>query len=87
MLSCMHISMVKTLVCCLLMICFSAGRYTGSYRIPVFIFLMIFIFKIPQYRYHLNSVRNAATEGSLFTVAFWRGYSLLLSVKVPKLKH
>ncbi len=27
----------------------SAGRYTSSYRIPVFIFVMIWIFKIPQY--------------------------------------
>ncbi len=71
----------------MIVMCCSAGRYTGSYRIPVFIFLMILIFKIPQYRCHLNNVRNAATEGSLFTVAFWRGYSLLLSVKVPKLKH
>ncbi len=39
--------------------CWCAGRYTGSYRIPVFIFLMIWIFKIPQYRCHLNNVRNA----------------------------
>ncbi len=37
----------------------SAGRYTGSYRIPVFIFLTILIFKIPQYRCHLNNVWNA----------------------------
>ncbi len=37
----------------------SAGRYTGSYRIPVFNFLTIWIFKIPQYRCHLNNVRNA----------------------------
>ncbi len=35
---------------------YSAGRYTGSYRIPVFIFLTILIFKIPQYRCHLNNV-------------------------------
>lgn len=28
----------------------SAGRYTGSYRILVFIFLMIVIFHIPQYQ-------------------------------------
>ncbi len=39
--------------------CTSAGRYTGSYRIPVFIFLTILIFKIPQYRCHLNNVWNA----------------------------
>ncbi len=46
----------------------SAGRYTGSYRIPVFIFLMIWIFKIPQYRCHLNNVRNATLiEGGLFS--------------------
>ncbi len=47
----------------------SAGRYTGSYRIPVFIFLTIFIFKIPQYRCHLNNVRNATLlERGLFSL-------------------
>ncbi len=47
----------------------SAGRYTGSYRIPVFIFLMIWIFKIPQYRCHLNKVRNATLfEGGHFSL-------------------
>ncbi len=47
----------------------SAGRYTGSYRIPVFIFLMIWIFKIPQYRCHLNNVRNATLlERGLFSL-------------------
>ncbi len=47
----------------------SAGRYTGSYRIPVFIFLMIYIFKIPQYRCHLNNVRNATLlERGLFSL-------------------
>ncbi len=51
------------------MICISAGRYTGSYRIPVFIFLMIWIFKIPRYRCHLNNVRNATLfEGGLFSL-------------------
>ncbi len=40
-------------------VCDRAGRYTGSYRIPVFIFLTIWIFKIPQYRCHLNNVWNA----------------------------
>ncbi len=45
----------------------SAGRYTGSYRIPVFIFLMISIFKIPQYWCHLNGVQNATLlERGLF---------------------
>ncbi len=35
------------------------------YRIPVFIFLMILIFKIPQY--HLKNVRNATLlERGLF---------------------
>ncbi len=44
----------------------SAGGYTGSYRIPVFIFLMICIFKIPQC--HLNNVRNATLlERGLFS--------------------
>ncbi len=47
----------------------SAGRYTGSYRIPVFIFLMIWIFKIPQYRYYLNNVWNATLlERGLFSL-------------------
>ncbi len=47
----------------------SAGRYTGSYRIPVFIFIMIWIFKIPQYRCHLNNVRNATLlERGLFSL-------------------
>ncbi len=47
----------------------SAGRYTGSYRIPVFIFLMIWIFKIPQYRCHLNNVWNATLlESGLFSL-------------------
>ncbi len=47
----------------------SAGRYTGSYRIPVFIFLMIWIFKIPQYRCHLNNVWNATLlERGLFSL-------------------
>ncbi len=47
----------------------SAGRYTGSYRIPVFIFLMIWIFKIPPYRCHLNKVRNATLlERGLFSL-------------------
>ncbi len=47
----------------------SAGRYTGSYRIPVFIFLTIWIFKIPQYRCHLNNVWNATLlEGGLFSL-------------------
>ncbi len=47
----------------------SAGRYTGSYRIPVFIFLTIWIFKIPQYRCHLNNVLNAALlERGLFSL-------------------
>ncbi len=36
----------------------SAGQCTGSYRILVFIFLMIWIFKILQYRCHLNNFRN-----------------------------
>ncbi len=46
----------------------SAGRYTGSYRIPVFIFLTIWIFKIPQYRCHLNNVWNATLlERGLFS--------------------
>ncbi len=48
---------------------FSAGRYTGSYRIPVFIFLTIWIFKIPQYRFHLNNVWNATLlERGLFSL-------------------
>ncbi len=48
---------------------FSAGRYTGSYRIPVFIFLTIWIFKIPQYRCHLNNVWNATLlERGLFSM-------------------
>ncbi len=48
---------------------FSAGRYTGSYRIPVFIFLTIWIFKIPQYRCHLNNVWNATLlERGLFSL-------------------
>ncbi len=47
----------------------SAGRYTGSYRIPVFISLTIWIFKIPQYRCHLNNVWNAALlERGLFSL-------------------
>ncbi len=47
----------------------SAGRYTGSYRIPVFIFLTIWIFKIPQYRCHLNNVRNTTPlERGLFSL-------------------
>ncbi len=46
-----------------------AGRYTGSYRIPVFIFLTIWIFKIPQYRCHLNNVWNATPlERGLFSL-------------------
>ncbi len=46
-----------------------AGRYTGSYRIPVFIFLTIWIFKIPQYRCHLNNVRNTTPlERGLFSL-------------------
>ncbi len=46
-----------------------AGRYTGSYRIPVFIFLTIWIFKIPQYRCHLNNVWNATLlERGLFSL-------------------
>ncbi len=46
-----------------------AGRYTGSYRIPVFIFLTIWIFKIPQYRCHLNNVWNATLlERALFSL-------------------
>ncbi len=46
-----------------------AGRYTGSYRIPVFIFLTIWIFKIPQYRCHLNNVWNATLfESGLFSL-------------------
>ncbi len=46
----------------------SAGRYTGSYRIPVFIFLTIWILKIPQYRYYLNNVWNATLlERGLFS--------------------
>ncbi len=46
----------------------SAGRYTGSYRIPVFIFLTIWICKIPQYRCHLNNVWNATLlERGLFS--------------------
>ncbi len=46
-----------------------AGRYTGSYRIPVFFFLTIWIFKIPQYRCHLNNVRNATLlERGLFSL-------------------
>ncbi len=48
---------------------FSAGRYTGSYRIPVFIFLTIWIFKIPQYRCYLNNVWNATLlERGLFSL-------------------
>ncbi len=48
---------------------FSAGRYTGSYRIPVFIFLTIWIFKIPQYRFHLNNVWKATLlERGLFSL-------------------
>ncbi len=47
----------------------SAGRYTGSYRIPVFIFLTIWIFKIPQYRCHLNNVWNSTLlERGLFSM-------------------
>ncbi len=47
----------------------SAGRYTGSYRIPVFIFFTIWIFKIPQYRCHLNNVWNATLlERGLFSL-------------------
>ncbi len=50
----------------------SAGRYTGSYRIPVFIFLTIWIFKIPQYRCHLNNVRNATLlERGLFSLLYF----------------
>ncbi len=46
-----------------------AGRYTGSYRIPVFIFLTIWILKIPQYRCHLNNVWNATLlERGLFSL-------------------
>ncbi len=44
----------------------------GVYRfipIPVFIFLTIWIFKIPQYRCHLNNVRNATLlERGLFSL-------------------
>jgi len=51
------------------MLYISAGRYTGSYRIPVFIFLTIWIFKIPQYRCHLNNVWNATLlERGLFSL-------------------
>ncbi len=32
-------------ICCVMILDDSAGRYTGSYRIPLFIFLMIWIFK------------------------------------------
>ncbi len=47
----------------------SAGRYTGSYRIPVFIFLTIWIFIILQYRCHLNNVWNATLlERGLFSL-------------------
>ncbi len=50
-----------------------AGRYTGSYRIPVFIFLTIWIFKIPQYRCHLNNVRNATLLArGLFSLLYFR---------------
>ncbi len=50
----------------------SAGRYTSSYRIPVFIFLTIWIFKIPQYRCHLNNVRNATLlERGLFSLLYF----------------
>ncbi len=46
-----------------------AGRYTGSYRIPVFIFLTIWILKIPQYRCHLNNIWNATLlERGLFSL-------------------
>ncbi len=52
-----------------IMVYHSAGRYTGSYRIPVFISLTIWIFKIPQYRCHLNNVWNAALlERGLFSL-------------------
>ncbi len=48
----------------------SAGRYTGSYRIPVLIFLKIWIFQIQQYRCHLNNVWNSVTllERGLFSL-------------------
>ncbi len=55
----------------------SAGQYTGSYRLPVFIFRMIFILKIQQYLLHyliiiaccLNNVRNATLfEGGVFSL-------------------
>ncbi len=50
----------------------SAGRYTGSYRIPVFIFLTIWIFQIPQYRCHLNNVWNATLlERGLFSLLYF----------------
>ncbi len=52
----------------LIMSTISARRYTGSYRIPVFIFLTIWILKIPQYRYYLNNVWNATLlERGLFS--------------------
>ncbi len=50
----------------------SAGRYTGSYRIPVFIFLTILIFLIPQYRCHINNVRNVTLlERGLFSLLYF----------------
>ncbi len=63
----------------------SAGGHTGSYRIPVFIFLMICIFKIPQC--HLNNVRNATRVSFHHCILARIQLYVLLSVKVPKLKH
>ncbi len=64
-----HVSWPESYICFLRNRTRSAGRYTGSYRIPVFIFLMIWIFKIPQYRCYLNHVRNATLfERGLFSL-------------------
>ncbi len=58
-----------------------AGRYTGSYRIPVFIFLTIWIFKISQYRCHLNNVRNATLlERGLFSLFIVSQFIMTLQI-------
>ncbi len=69
----------KSLLLFLISSC-SAGRYTGSYRIPVFIFLMIWILLIPQYRcmsFKQRSERDTVWEWPLFTVALWWGNSCM----------
>ena len=44
----------------------SAGRYTGSHRIPVCIFIMIWIFNIPPYRYSITQCLERCSAGKCF---------------------